>query len=92
MPVFYAAKVIREDGSRSNLITLFADTDEDAKAQVLDHRVGQNAAEVHVANISESVHREQFRGYSEDFGIQEHRDYTFTDDGPINVARLFEAR
>lgn len=88
---FYAAKIIRADGSRSNLITLFAGSEDDARQQVIASTLARNHAIIHVANISE-IHREEFGRWHDDNGVVEHADIRFTDDGPINPITLFGQR
>ncbi|MEY9328257.1 hypothetical protein [Sinorhizobium fredii] len=88
---FYAAKVVRADGSRSKLITVFAEDDDDARRKVLASPLARCHATIHVASISD-VHREEFGRWYDDNGVVEHTDFQFTDDGPINPITLFGQR
>jgi hypothetical protein len=89
---FYAAKVVKPDGRRSKLITLFADNDKDAKQKVSESPLGHGADIIHVADLNPDAQGKFDRWLDDNNGVAEHNDYSFSDNGPINVFTLFGAQ
>ncbi|NKK79751.1 hypothetical protein [Rhizobium leguminosarum] len=89
MTRFYVAKVIKSGGRRSHAITLFAESEEEARSKVAASGHGYGHVEIYVADIEpESIGG--FGRYVDDGnGIVEHSNLTFHDDGPIDTAELF---
>jgi len=86
---FYAAKIVREDGRVSRLISLFADNDAQAEQAIRSSNHFRAGDTVHLANISKSRPAE-FAQYADESGIVEHVEYMFADAGPLDGATLFE--
>lgn len=86
---FYVAKVVKPDGRRSNAITLYAASEEEAREKVAQSGFGYGHETIHVADIEPDTIGRFDRYVDDGRGICEHADSPFSDNGPIDPYNIF---